>query len=239
MYSRTVSYEAYYREYGIVKFRSVDVISVTECFWMFPSVIVSYHFVCGLHTQAYVTNVTGCYRVLSVNLYVVYTHRPAYYVTYVTQCYRMLSSVINVTHFVCGLHTQACIYVTYVTQCYRMLPSVINVTHYVCGLHTKACISMLPTLPSVTECYPLCMVNGTSVWAVATDLRETQVVRLIVASSLFLHFQLCILVTDYCRMSGYLIIIMSTNSFIVKLDMAESTRHIGMAFLLCEYVYGF
>ncbi len=77
------------------------------------------------------------------------------YVTYVTLCYRMLPSVINVTHFVCGLHTQACIYMLpmlpSVIGCYRvlsMLPACMRSTHT--GLHTyvTGCYRVLSMLPT-------------------------------------------------------------------------------------------
>ncbi len=91
----------------------------------------------------------------------------------------MFPSVIKVTHFVCGLHTQACIYV-----CDRMLPSVINVTHFVCGLHTQACIRMRSDVTECYQCYPLCM------WSTHTGLHTnvTQCYRLLPSVINVTHF---------------------------------------------------
>ncbi len=87
---------------------------VIECYQCYPL----YMYAVYTHRPAYnicylcypvLSDVTECYQCYPLCMWSTHTGLHIY-VTNVIQCYRMLPSVINVTHSVCGLHTQACIY---------------------------------------------------------------------------------------------------------------------------------
>ncbi len=113
------TYEAYYREYGIVQFRSVTMLPMLS---VLPSVFGCYRVLSmlptlthtGLHT--YVTNVTQCYRCYPVLpiLYAVCTHRTVYVcmIPSLVRCCRVLlklgiTLVTYVRRPVCVDHIQS------------------------------------------------------------------------------------------------------------------------------------